>query len=163
MGWVRNTSREFDSASNYPTIISVCIYDHFHECCRFTPDLRKCVLVEAHKHWWLDHHRFSCESRTCLLPLASWHNFFQVCSITYNGLCLGHEIPHQRMSLVLVDADPAIHQNQNGDLSSYRLETIWKSQSILCCAFYWDSSAQLQLKERARSILQVGLSTWSES
>ena len=95
MGWVQNASPEVDAASNYPTIISVCISMTIF----MTSVVSVRIYVRAFllKLMGIDDWTiiFSAVSLARVSrPLLVDIDFFQVCSIIYNGLCLGRKIPH---------------------------------------------------------------------
>jgi hypothetical protein len=95
MGWVQNASPEVDAASNYPTIISVCISMTIF----MTTVVSLRIYVRAFllklmgtDDWTIIFSAVSLAGISRSLSVGI--NFFQVCSIIYNGLCLGRKFPH---------------------------------------------------------------------
>ena len=62
-------------------------------------------------------------------------DFVQVCSIIYNGLCLGRKVPLQHKLRVRVDAKTFLTRIEVGTWLAYRLETTRKPEQILCGGF----------------------------
>lgn len=94
MGWVQNASPEVDAASNYPTIISVCLsMTIFMTAVVSLRIYVRAILLKLMglDDWTIIFSAVSLQIASQSLPVDL--SSFQVCSIIYNGLCLGRKIP----------------------------------------------------------------------